>query len=53
MCVLNQQKTLLVLDEIEDLFSGSDELAMFMGGQERQKAGLTACLRRIQSPASG
>ena len=50
MCVLNQQKTLLVLDEIEDLFSGSNELAMFMGGQERQKGWINRMLEENPIP---
>ena len=50
MCVLNQQKTLLVLDEIEDLFSGSNELAMFMGGQERQKGWINRMLEENSIP---
>lgn len=50
MCVLSQQKTLLVLDEIEDLFSGSNELAMFMGGQERQKGWINRMLEENPIP---
>ncbi len=50
MCVLNQQKTLLVLDEIEDLFSGSNELAMFMGSQERQKGWINRMLEENPIP---
>lgn len=50
MCVLSQQKTLLVLDEIEDLFSGSNELEMFMGGQERQKGWINRMLEENPIP---
>lgn len=50
MCVLSQQKTLLVLDEIEDLFSGSNELAMFMAGQERQKGWINRMLEENPIP---
>jgi SpoVK/Ycf46/Vps4 family AAA+-type ATPase len=50
MCVLSQQKTMLVLDEIEDLFSGSNELAMFMGGQERQKGWINRMLEENPIP---
>ncbi len=34
MCVLSQKKTLLVLDEIEDLFSGSNELTNYTMADE-------------------
>lgn len=50
MCVLSQQKTLLVLDEIEDLFSGSNELAMLMGSQERQKGWINRMLEENPIP---
>lgn len=49
MCVLSQQKTLLVLDEIEDLFSGSSELAM-LAGQERQKGWINRMLEENPIP---
>lgn len=49
MCVLGQQKTLLVLDEIEDLFSGSSELAM-LAGQERQKGWINRMLEENPIP---
>jgi transitional endoplasmic reticulum ATPase len=51
MSVLNQTKTLLVLDEIEDLFSGNNELAMLMGGsQERQKGWINRMLEENPIP---
>lgn len=49
MCVLGQQKTLLVLDEIEDLFSGSRELGM-LAGQERQKGWINRMLEENPIP---
>ena len=49
MCVLGQQKTLLVLDEIEDLFSGSSELAM-LAVQERQKGWINRMLEENPIP---
>lgn len=50
MCVLSQKKTLLVMDEIEDLFSDNNELAMVMGGQERQKGWINRMLEENPIP---
>lgn len=50
MCVLGQQRTLLVLDEIEDLFSGDHPFTQMLGGQERQKGGVNRMLEENAIP---
>ncbi len=50
MCVLSQQRSLLLLDEIEDLFNDGSELSMFLGGQERQKGWINRMLEENPTP---
>ncbi|MHB0765367.1 AAA family ATPase [Stutzerimonas sp. NM35] len=50
MCVLGQQQSLLVLDEIEDLFSDEHPFVQMLGGQERQKGWINRMLEENSIP---